>query len=327
MDVLDRYLRAVKFWLPKSERSDIALELSEDIRSEIDDREKELARALNDDEIRALLRERGNPLLVAERYLPERYVIGPALYPLYALVLRLVILCYALPWLCVWLALRLFWPESSAVANMGPLFGLWGLAQIVAIQFGVVTLIFAAIERNNAATALLERTIPREVGTLRKDPKRIPRANSISEAVVNLAFLSWWLGIARFPSLPDTTIAPAPFVAHYLYWPLALVFAATATVGIVNALAPEWSPRRALARFCVELFAIAVLVATLAAWPFIQVTTGDGLGIGMLALNWTVGVTIGFVVLSMALRAVLDFRRLRGQPAPDNWVVLTLAGE
>ena len=327
MDVLERYLRAVRFWLPKSERSDIALELSEDIRSEIEDKETSLGRPLSVDEVRGLLRERGNPLLVAERYLPERYVIGPALYPLYALVLRSVILIYAVPWLCVWLVLRVFWPGSDAVANMGPFFGLWELLQIVAIQFGVITLVFAVIEHNNAATALLERTVPREIGTLRKDPNRIPRANSVSEAVVNLAFLSWWLGIARFPSLPDTTIAPAPFVAHYLYWPLALLFAASAAVGIVNALAPEWSPRRALARFCVDIFSIVVLVATLTAWPFIQVATGGGSEIGLLALNWSVAGTIAIVVLSTAVRAVLDFRRLRGQPAPDNWVVLTLAGE
>jgi hypothetical protein len=326
MDVLERYLRAVKFWLPKSERSDIALELSEDIRSEIEDREKTLGRTLNVEEVRALLRERGNPLLVAERYLPERYVIGPALYPLYALVLRSVMLCYAVPWLCVWLVARVFWPGSHAVTSMGPLFGLWELVQVMAIQFGVITLTFAAVERNNAAAAIVERIVPSEVGTLRKDRHRIPRANSVLEAVFSLAFLSWWLGIARFPALPDTTIAPAPFVAHYLYWPLALLFAAGAAIGIVNALAPEWSPRRALARFCVDVLGIVVLVAVLAAWPFVQVT-GSGSEIGMLALNWSLAVTIAIVVLSMAVRAVVDLRRLRGQAAPDNWFVLALAGE
>ena len=327
MDVLERYLRAVRFWLPKSERADIALELSEDIRSEIDEREASLGRPLSIDEVRALLRERGNPLLVAERYLPERSMIGPALYPLYTLVLRSVIFCYAAPWLCVWLALRVFSPGSHAVTSMGPLFGLWELLQIVAIQFVAITLVFALIERNNAAAALVERIVPREVGTLRKDPRRIPRANSVLEAMFNLAFLAWWLGIVRFAALPDTTITPAPFVAHDLYWPLALLFAAGAAVGIVNVLAPQWSPRRALGRFCVDVFGIVVFVAVLTAWPIAQVTTGGGSQIGMLALNWSLCVTIGIVVLSLAVRAVVDFRRLRGRPAIDNWFVLTLAGE
>lgn len=327
MDVLERYLRAVKFWLPKSERSDIALELSEDIRSEIEHREASLGRPLTASEVRALLQERGNPLSLAQRYLPERYVIGPALYPLYALVLRSVILFYALPWLCVWLALRVFWPESQATASMGPMFGLWSLLQIVAFQFAAITLIFAAVERSNAASALVESIVPRDVPAMRRnDRNRIPRANSVLEALFNLAFLSWWLGLVRFPALPDATISPAPFVMQYLYWPLALLFAAGAAVAIVNALAPEWSPRRALARLCVDLLGIAVLLAVVAAWPFVRVA-GHGAEIGMLVINWSLAITIGLVVLSMAVRAVLDIQRIRGHAAPDNWLVFTLAGE
>lgn len=146
------------------------------------------------------------------------------------------------------------------------------------------------------------------------------------EALFNLAFLSWWLGLVRFPALPDATISPAPFVMQYLYWPLALVFAAGAAVAIVNALAPEWSPRRALARLCVDLLGIAVLLAVVAAWPFVRVA-GHGAEIGMLVINWSLAITIGLVVLSLAVRAVLDIQRVRGQAAPDNWLVFALAGE
>ena len=39
MELLDRYLQAVRFWLPKAQRDDIAAELSEDIRSQIEERE------------------------------------------------------------------------------------------------------------------------------------------------------------------------------------------------------------------------------------------------------------------------------------------------
>jgi hypothetical protein len=33
MQLLERYLQAVKFWLPKEQKEDIIAELSEDIRS------------------------------------------------------------------------------------------------------------------------------------------------------------------------------------------------------------------------------------------------------------------------------------------------------
>ena len=39
MQLLDRYLQAVQFWLPKQEKQDIILELSEDLHSEIEEKE------------------------------------------------------------------------------------------------------------------------------------------------------------------------------------------------------------------------------------------------------------------------------------------------
>jgi hypothetical protein len=43
MQLLDRYLTAVKFWLPQKQREDIAAELAANLQSEIDDRAAELA--------------------------------------------------------------------------------------------------------------------------------------------------------------------------------------------------------------------------------------------------------------------------------------------
>jgi hypothetical protein len=42
MELLDRYLQAVKFWLPAEQQDDIAAELGEDIRSQIEDRKEQL---------------------------------------------------------------------------------------------------------------------------------------------------------------------------------------------------------------------------------------------------------------------------------------------
>lgn len=72
MDLIERYLHAVKFWLPKAERDDILAELSEDIRLQIEEREKELGRPLDDGEVAAILKRRGDPGSVASRYLPRR---------------------------------------------------------------------------------------------------------------------------------------------------------------------------------------------------------------------------------------------------------------
>src|ERR1700680_25472 len=108
MDLVDRYLQAVKFWLPNEQKQDIIAELSEDIRSQIEDKESELGRRLSDPEVETILKKGGPPLLVAQRYLPQRYLIGPALFPMYWFILRLGWLCVFGPWLILGIGLAIF---------------------------------------------------------------------------------------------------------------------------------------------------------------------------------------------------------------------------
>lgn len=78
MEALDRYLEAVRAWLPREQRADIVAELGEDLRSEIEERQGALRRPLSEDEVLALLKRRGHPMSVAEGYLPSQHLIGPA---------------------------------------------------------------------------------------------------------------------------------------------------------------------------------------------------------------------------------------------------------
>src|SRR5690349_3970708 len=107
MEILDRYLKAVKLWLPSEQRQDIIAELSEDLHSQIEDRESELGRPLNNAEVDAILKKLGPPMLVAQRYLPQRSLIGPALFPTYWFVLRFSWLCIYTPWLIIVIGLKI----------------------------------------------------------------------------------------------------------------------------------------------------------------------------------------------------------------------------
>lgn len=94
MDLVDSYVKAVAKALPEGQREDIVGELSEDIRSEMEDKQRELGRPLTEEEQEGLLRQRGNPLLLAARYRQDqrsvafgRQIIGPVLFPFYIKVL------------------------------------------------------------------------------------------------------------------------------------------------------------------------------------------------------------------------------------------------
>src|ERR1700674_3429378 len=151
MQLLERYLQAVKFWLPKEQKEDIIAELSEDIRSQIDEKEAELSRKLNEPELESILKQRGRPILVANRFLPQEHLIGPVLFPIYRFVLQIVMLCYLAPWALTWLRLMIYKPGYRAEQSdhwMVALGSAWGALWTTAfIAVGTVTIVFAILER------------------------------------------------------------------------------------------------------------------------------------------------------------------------------------
>src|SRR6476646_7453187 len=97
MELLDRYLQAVRGYLLRNRRDDIVKELGDNILSQMEDKAAELGRPLNQSEQAAILRQHGHPLLAAARYrrLPLQQLIGPTLFPLYWYMLQAVILFVA----------------------------------------------------------------------------------------------------------------------------------------------------------------------------------------------------------------------------------------
>src|SRR5258708_15483889 len=121
MELLDRYLQAIEFWLPKRQRQDIIAELSEDLRSQVEEKETELGRKLEDAEVEAILKRCGSPLEVASRYRPQQYLIGPTLFPIYRFVLAVLLLGGVVPTFLIWLLLLLVDPAPRGPLPMGKL--------------------------------------------------------------------------------------------------------------------------------------------------------------------------------------------------------------
>src|SRR6266702_3057705 len=168
MELIERYLQAVRFWLPKNQKQDIIAELSEDIHSQIEERESALGRELTDDDVEQILKQRGRPLLVAEKYLPQKSLIGPVLFPAYRFVLKLALLCYLVPWVGVWIALVGINPSYRAnhlgIAALGDAYVLWVNA---ITAFAVVTIVFAVLERVKDQSFLFGKWNPRQLPPVR----------------------------------------------------------------------------------------------------------------------------------------------------------------
>ena len=223
-----------------------------------------MGRKLNEAEVEAILKQLGRPLLVANRYLPQQYLIGPVLFPIYRFVLKIVGLCYLVPWVLVWIWLMTFGLSDRAQHPSGSLIGalasLWGPLWLAAFfAFGVVTIVFAILERSQAKSRFLEDWDPRKLPPVR-DPNQISRASSIFELAANTVFCMWWVGI-RSPiivlgqSAARITLAPA---WRYFFWGfLFLAFANIATSG-VNLLRPHWTRARASVRLVTDVIGVAL---------------------------------------------------------------------
>jgi hypothetical protein len=246
MDLLDRYLHAVRFWLPRTQQNDIIAELGEDIRSQIEEQESKFGRMLTELEVAFLLKERGRPMLVANRYRPQQYLIGPALFPVYRFVLTIVALCYLVPWILTWISLAVFDPHyhTDLGRTFGPLWGTFWVNTFVAL--GTVTLIFAILERAQPNLKFLKDWNPRDLPAVR-DPNRIARLNSTIDVLANGIFLVWWVTDMWSTTIfnrAGVRVIFAP-VWKYFLWVFLLIAVSNIILAAINLARPYWTWLRA----------------------------------------------------------------------------------
>ena len=104
----------------------------------------EVGGPLDEAGLEVILKKCGDPLLVAEHFLPQQSLIGPVLFPIYWFVLKMVLFGYLVPWLLVWICLLIFDPAYRA-ANPGlsQISNLSTLWSITVNSFFFITLGFA----------------------------------------------------------------------------------------------------------------------------------------------------------------------------------------
>ncbi len=248
-ELLDRYLQAVRFWLPKTQQQDIIAELSEDLRSQIEEKESELERPLDGSEMSSILKRCGSPMLVASRYQPQRYLIGPALFPIYRFVLKMVLLYILLPvFVLIVGPIYLFSSHDLGLALAHTLSGLWFGAFVAA---GIITLIFAVVERTQVGLQLEEKWDPHSLPPVVKSQHRTSPPKMICEAVFGVIGLVWLLLLPHHPFLVFGSAAAflqAAPIWHRFYLPVLLLAAAGIARPCIALARPQWTRFPALAQ-------------------------------------------------------------------------------
>jgi hypothetical protein len=258
MDLLERYLQAVRAYLPNTQQDDILKELGENLRSQMEDKETEIGRPLNEDEVAAILKKHGHPMFVAARYRQTRHLIGSTLFPVYSFSVKIILgfvgLGYAIS------ALVLIAQGKSILEVLGAVFSYLGA---VLPTFAWVTIVFAVLDVGNNKFRLLEKVTkecnekfdPRTLPPLRPvvgspEGKPIPRYKTAVELFFSVAFLLWWIRVspirklALFMALGPVGLADKmPFQLgpawEPVYWPVILLTLAAIVQQIVTLIHPD----------------------------------------------------------------------------------------
>jgi len=280
MDLVDRYARAVAKALPEEQREDIIGELSEDIRSEMEDKQSELGRPLTEEEIEVLLRQRGNPLLLAARYRQDHrsvafgpQIIGPVLFPFYVKVLSFNLGLTFLVIAIIFAALAV----SGQKVGFNDIVSTC-LMQLI-IQLGVVTLIFSLVEQHlkrhpdrwhlkgMGGGLALDLKIEKDVKLrIERETKsglaEVSRFESISIIVASAVALVWMTAVQSHPFLilgPAAAFLRLAPIWHTVFFPIVVLTDAEIVRAIINLVRPDWTRFRTVFRIITHTGGLVVV--------------------------------------------------------------------
>jgi len=336
MELVDRYLKAVGSYLPEEQKDDIVKELSENIRSEMEDKEAEFGRPLSAAEQEAILKQHGHPLLVAGRYREDqrslafgRQWIGPVLFPFYLKVLSFNL---GFTFTVVFIILAALFASGQPItfSDLASVFFL----QFI-IQFAIITMIFAVADTHFRKYP--DRWDPKKPQQLKypdfltapaaKDARRVPRGESICQIVASAVFLVWLRAAQQSPFLifgPAAGIFRLAPVWHQVFAPSLFIIMAGMVQAGVNLLRPDWIRFRSAGRAAMGAITLVVVYFLVRAqeWVLLTNPAADASGVhrhAMEIVNQAVFYSLllaGLIVILLLVRDLWSLIRAeRERPA------------
>lgn len=257
MELIERYLQAVKFALPQAQRDDIIKELRDSILSQIEEKEAELGRTLTEQEQVDLLKKMGSPMHLASRYRKQQSLIGATMFPIYWKVLKL----------SLGLALLVLAAGSIATAaagktlteSLGVFFRLPGVAMTV---FAWTTLAFSALEFCGGRFQMKDCWDPRRLPPLMKNDPHKSRFELVAQFLVQTIFGVWWLAGLHYQYLifgPGVAFLRFGPVWQTIYPLFVLMVVADLMLTAAMLVWPHWTQGRPVARLVMSALGLVAL--------------------------------------------------------------------
>jgi hypothetical protein len=196
MELVDRYLQAVKLALPKRNQDDIIQELNDSILSQVEEKETALGRPLNEDELVEMLKKMGSPAKLASRYREQQGLIGPTFLPIYWKVLKVAL---GLAFLVNVIAAIV--TAAAGRPLLESLLPILRFPSIAFTTFAWITLTFVALHFFGAKFRAPEQWDPRKLPPVMKVKRGKSRTESVAALVISAIATVWWLASLGNPAL------------------------------------------------------------------------------------------------------------------------------
>jgi hypothetical protein len=308
MVLLERYLHAVGNHLPAKQRDDIITELGEDLRAQFEDRAQHLGRALTEAEEADLLKPYGRPLLMAARYWPQRYLIGPHVFPFYWTTLKLALAVALAVHAAIVIGLTIAGRPLRDAAET--LFNYPGAAVTI---FMWVTAAFAAFEFAIGQVKVSDEWDPRK---LPRETTLAPRASRLEagfELVIGALFILWWSALPRSPYLlfgPGAEFLALSPTWDRLYVPVLVIALVSILLKSVTIVRPDWLTFRFVSGLISSAAGLAVVATFMRAGeiviPAAATTEAETLA---RAMNLALRISSPVVMVAIAFTTGVDARR------------------
>lgn len=256
MSIIDRYIYAIGKHLPRKNKTDIQNELRSNLADTLEARYGEEP---SEEQVIALVKEMGKPEKVAASYWPEgQYLVGPRLYPLFRMVVGIVITVFVIVNLVLFGVMVAFKPETlKSLEFVTDLFG----GAISA--FGMIVLVFAILQRLDVRPEdEKEDWDPRELPEI-DEKETINRTGVIVEIIFATIFTAILVAFGgRLGGVVSLGSEMVPNPALGPYVPL-LVLSLLLAIGLDIFLLwrGRWELGSRIAKIAVDLFGVGVLLA------------------------------------------------------------------
>lgn len=194
--LIESYVEEVGSKLPRRQREDIQTEIRSLLEDTLEDRLNESGGEADVEMVAGLLKEFGTPDKMALSYAPDRYLVGPKLFSLFLLVLKIVF--------TVMIVLAMIWTgidisQAGTTAEIAQVFGqhMIELAGTLMSVFANIVIVFAILER-----VLPEKALDDEDWDPRK-LERIPDHDKIKTAELIVTMVFSTIGIVIFNFFPQ----------------------------------------------------------------------------------------------------------------------------